>query len=327
MTEPFSPAPFFSVVMPLYNKRRFVRRTLQTVLDQRHPSFEVVIVDDGSTDDSTDEIADLIGGTVQMLSQPNAGPSAARNRGSAIARGDWLAFIDADDLWTPGHLDALARIIAAHPEAGLVATTSRQLPVAEATGIPEERAETAIRTIDYLADGGEAIVNASSVAVRRVAFVQSGGFGPFCPGEDEELWARLALDLPVAVSDALTSTYLRANDGIMDQVAGDPMPPVTIATSPVGTTLRAALAEPARKSRHPAIQAYLRRLNLRDARICLYAGHPRLARASLRAVGGPGNIATALYWVLALMPSSLGQRAARAWPKLRSRWNGLRHGS
>lgn len=311
--------PSFSVVIPLYNKQSFVRRTLRSVLGQEYGSFEVIIVDDSSTDGSGETIADLLGGNVRMVRQPNAGPSAARNHGCRIAGGEWIAFIDADDLWTPGHLGALSRIVAAQPEAQVVATTSRQLPAGQTTETLEERRETAIRAIDYLAGDGEAIVHTSSVAVLRSAFARCGGFGPFCPGEDEELWARLALDCRFAVSDAATSIYLRANGGIMDQMIGTGIAPITVATSPVGQTLRAALADPGRSDRHAAVQSYMRRLQLRDARICLYAGYPTAAREILRKLGPPTSLQLTLYWTLALMPARFSRRIVRLYSRLRSR--------
>ncbi len=93
-----------SVVIPCYNASPFLRETLDSVLNQTHPPLEVIVVDDGSTDDSA-AIAESYGPPVRVVRQENQGESVARNRGIDDAKGDWVAFLDADDVWKPEKLD------------------------------------------------------------------------------------------------------------------------------------------------------------------------------------------------------------------------------
>jgi len=93
-----------SVVIPCYNAAPFLRETLESVLAQTHPPLEVVVVDDGSTDDSS-RIAESFGPPVRVIRQQNQGESVARNRGIAAARGEWVALLDADDVWEPRKLE------------------------------------------------------------------------------------------------------------------------------------------------------------------------------------------------------------------------------
>ncbi|MHB8974346.1 MAG: glycosyltransferase family 2 protein [Pirellulaceae bacterium] len=96
-------APTVSVVIPCYNRACFIAEAIQSALRQTHPPLEVIVVDDGSTDQSAD-VAAAFGPPVRVISQINQGPSAARNRGIAEARGEWIAFLDSDDLWEPQKL-------------------------------------------------------------------------------------------------------------------------------------------------------------------------------------------------------------------------------
>src|SRR5690554_5521626 len=95
----------FSVVIPLYNKELSISNTIQSVLDQTFQNFEIVIVNDGSTDNSVKEVEKFDDKRIRLIHQENQGVSAARNRGIKEARYEWIAFLDGDDLWEKEHLE------------------------------------------------------------------------------------------------------------------------------------------------------------------------------------------------------------------------------
>src|SRR4051794_4124152 len=98
-----------SVVIPTYNRAHVVGRAIESALAQEYPPHEIIVVDDGSVDD-TGDVVDGYRGIVRRVRQPNAGVSAARNRGVSEAASEWIAFLDSDDQWLPGHL---GRIVSA----------------------------------------------------------------------------------------------------------------------------------------------------------------------------------------------------------------------
>jgi glycosyltransferase involved in cell wall biosynthesis len=110
--------PKISVVIPTYNNAALLRETLDGVRAQSFQDFEVIVVDDGSTDD-TAEIVKQYDPNVRYVYQPNQGPAAARNRGVSLARGEFIAFCDHDDIWTGGHLETLVRCFNEHPGAAM----------------------------------------------------------------------------------------------------------------------------------------------------------------------------------------------------------------
>ena len=138
-----------SVVIPLYNKAGQVARTLRSVLGQTFGRFEVVIVDDGSTDGSVNEARSVHDSRIRIVSQRNAGVSAARNRGIAEARYDLIAFLDADDEWKPTYLETQCNLYRKYPDCSVFAcnyefrnadgrvtpTILRRLPFAGEDGI------------------------------------------------------------------------------------------------------------------------------------------------------------------------------------------------
>ena len=189
--------PLVSVVVPTHNRARLLKRTLRSILDQHVSDLEVIVVDDGSIDD-TPSVAGGADTRVQVLrNKEPAGVSAARNRGIAAARGDWIAFCDDDDLWSP---DKLARQLTAAERsrahwayAGDVNIDDR-LRVLSGGPPPEPEAVlTLLPRWNPLASGG------SNVIVRSEALATVGGFDPALRRtEDWDLWIRLARTGPPA---------------------------------------------------------------------------------------------------------------------------------
>ncbi len=301
-----------TVVIPLYNKAAYIRRTLESAIAQTHPAAEIIIVDDSSTDGSVAAIEDLVSGRVKLIRQANAGPGPARNRGIAEAISERVAFLDADDLWLPNHLATLAEVAAAFPQADVVAAGFRRLGADQP--LPEiDRGPAAAHSLDYLraARGGEALCT-SALAVRRCAVEAAGGFGKPFPGEDIDLWVRLALDRPMAASPRVTSLYLQQTGGLMDRI-GESAPTVP----PMVATIDAALADPRHSPRHPDLAALRDHYLVNAIKQELYRGDSRAARRLIADCARIGAAVPASYRLLALLPRQLAQVAIRTAVALR----------
>ena len=186
------PAPrTYSVVIPAFNAERFLGEAIASALAQTLPPLEVLVVDDGSTDGSR-AVAEGFGAAVRVFTGPNAGPSAARNRGVREARGSWIAFLDADDLFEPGYLAAAEEHLAAHPGVGLLCSGVRILEGGRPTShvILKKTPGPAYTTMGLL-EGDIGTICTPLVA--RDVFLASGGFDEsFRANEDGHLWLRLS---------------------------------------------------------------------------------------------------------------------------------------
>lgn len=191
MADP-GPPRTFSVVIPVFNGERFLAEAIGSALAQTLPPLEIVVVDDGSTDASR-AVAEGFGDCVRVLTGPNAGPSAARNRGVREARGAWIAFLDADDRWEPGYLQAAAAHLEGRPGVGLLCLGVRVL---EEDGRPtahvilKKTPGPAYTTVGLL-EGDIGTICTPLVA--RDLFLASGGFDESLrANEDCHLWLRLS---------------------------------------------------------------------------------------------------------------------------------------
>lgn len=295
---------FFSVIIPLFDKGSYLSETIRSISAQSFSDFEIIVVDDGSTDDSSNQVRAMNDPRLRLMSQDNAGPGPARNLGCESARGEWLAFIDADDVWAANHLAVLRDLILSAPDCNVVATTSRQFDDSQI--FPAQMAnQDVIHRVDYLADGGERFVHTSSIAIRKATFFEIGKFGAFFPGEDTELWVRLALQYPFVISTANTSGYRRATNGIMEQLEKLNEPPVGPGEAPAQVFLEAALMNPDFALRHAAIRAYLDRARLRVAKIALVRGYPSVARSHLKAITSQRKTLAGAYLALTLIPGPI----------------------
>jgi glycosyltransferase involved in cell wall biosynthesis len=120
--------PFFSIVIPLYNKESFIENTIKSVLNQRYTDFELVIINDCSTDSSLELVSRFDDPRIKIIThQKNKGLSASRNTGIQNAAADYIAFLDADDLWKPNFLSEIHQLITDFPEASLFATNYEEI--------------------------------------------------------------------------------------------------------------------------------------------------------------------------------------------------------
>lgn len=184
----------FSVVVPLFNKAAYIRRCLDSLVAQSHPHFEVLVVNDGSTDEGPQIVREFADERIRLIDQENQGVSAARNKGIRIAKEDWVAFLDADDEYAPDFLATVAEQVHGHPEADLVYGAAYFTHDASAT-LPQAPLCPPVPVEDYfrfVVSGEGPEVNTSCVAVRRTALNRSGEFPVGVPiGEDSDLWFRL----------------------------------------------------------------------------------------------------------------------------------------
>lgn len=123
-TEP----PFFSVVIPAYNAGKFIAFTIESVLRQTVQDFEIVVVNDGSTDDTREILKGIADSRLRVVTQENGGACVARNRGIKEARGRYIAFLDADDAWRPNHLEIVLKYIQKHADISWFATPPQKVP-------------------------------------------------------------------------------------------------------------------------------------------------------------------------------------------------------
>lgn len=221
----------FSVVIPLYNKEKYIGRAVESVLAQTYQDFELIVVDDGSTDSSLQTINNITDPRLKIVTQNNQGVSAARNTGIKTATQNWIAFLDADDAWLDYHLTELNNIINTYPDVGMVSTKIKEVLDSSEVSNLTVLTKSLFRHIDYFDEASNyiGVVNSSVVAIKKEVFNKLGGFIAVKAGEDLECWSRVALHYPVALSDRITCYYFRDTGGVMQSLAAKK------ATKPVTT--------------------------------------------------------------------------------------------
>jgi len=197
-----------SAIIPAYNAEGFIAGAIESIRAQDIPVDEILVVDDGSKD-RTAEVVQSLGGNVILLRQQNAGPSAARNLGLQQARGDLIAFLDADDRWTPDKLRTQLAALENHPELGLVASDMAEVDPEGRLLVPSVLDKHGLLSEFQALDGApipravarlveKNFIPTGSVLARRSVFEASGGFKNHIRyGEDLELWARIAARSPI----------------------------------------------------------------------------------------------------------------------------------
>lgn len=184
--------PLISVVIPVYNGEETIKQTLESVLEQTEEDFEIIIIDDGSQDSSLEKISSIQDARLKVFKYPNAGVSISRNRGIAHASGEFIAFLDHDDLWTPNKLESQLKALQENPQAGVAYSWTDYI----------DESGQFLRSGNRIAVTGDVygkllvrnfLENGSNPLIRRQALIELGGFErTLSPADDWEMYLRLA---------------------------------------------------------------------------------------------------------------------------------------
>jgi len=198
--------PLISVIIPTFNSASFVADAVASALEQTYPPLEVIVIDDGSTD-NTQEILAPHWNVIRYVKQPNAGAAAARNRGLDIAKGDWVAFLDSDDVWLPEKLEKQAACIQAHCDSALVCVFSRYFVFGDDD--PGQKRQCQLGPKDTNAEVliANCLVHPSAALVRQGTSVRFRTWG--VPSEDMIFFAELSEVGSFACIDEYLTGYRR----------------------------------------------------------------------------------------------------------------------
>ena len=202
--------PSISVIVPVFNGERYLREAIQSILAQHCPASEVIVIDDGSTDESA-QLARGFGAPVRVISQSNRGPGAARNAGVRESTGEFLAFLDADDIWRPSKLTRQAAWFSEHPEVDVVTGQVQNF-------ISPELSPDQLEQLDF-ATGPLPGMIPGAILARREALIKCGPFseeikiGDFIPwfGRARDLQLKIDILPEVVLHRRVHSTNLSQN--------------------------------------------------------------------------------------------------------------------
>lgn len=206
--------PKYSVIIPLYNKELYIRKALDSVMSQTFRDFELVIVDDGSTDNSATiceefikEASQTIHNTLYIIHQKNAGVAAARNNGVKASKGEYIAFLDADDWWEAAFLEEIDKLIAEYPDAGLYATNYVYYKPGK-TRVALDLSRGYMNYPEAYLHSDMMPVTSITTCMPRKVFDEMGGFPLGIKlGEDFLLWSKTAVHYKVAFCEKALAYY------------------------------------------------------------------------------------------------------------------------
>ncbi|HEY9832880.1 MAG TPA: glycosyltransferase [Stenomitos sp.] len=184
--------PLISVIIPVYNGEKTIRETIYSVLSQTLQNFELIVVNDGSKDSTVEIVEGIQDPRLKLFSYPNAGQAMSRNRGFSHAVGEYISFLDADDLWTPDKLEAQLKALQENPQADVAYSWTNYI----------NESGQYLRQGSYVKVSGDVfknllvvnfLENGSNPLIRAKALTEVGGFdGAVTPAEDWDMWLRLA---------------------------------------------------------------------------------------------------------------------------------------
>ncbi len=190
-----SASPTVSVVIPTYNRRLLLQEALNSVFQQTLTSFEVIVIDDGSTDDTIPYLQNHYGARLRLFTQKNSGPAAARNYGVSQSRGKYIAFLDSDDSWLPRKLEVQVSFLEKHPEFRFC--QSEEIWIRHGLRVNPRNKHAKPSGDIFLSCLKLCLISPSSVLLEKLFFEQLGGFdASYEVCEDYELWLRATLLSP-----------------------------------------------------------------------------------------------------------------------------------
>lgn len=193
----------FSVVIPLYNKADFIEETIKSVIAQTFADFEIIVVNDSSTDNSLDIVNNIKDPRIHLYTKTNEGVSAARNFGISKANREIVAFLDADDKWEPDYLESIHKLVREYPSAGVYASEYYIIERGKKKSVNHIASDCETLMLDdYFKaslDAGVSVTSMSSTCVRKTILDNMPLFRVGIKrGEDIDVWLRIAIDHSVA---------------------------------------------------------------------------------------------------------------------------------
>ena len=199
-----------TVVIPLYNKEVSILNTINSVLNQSFSDFELIVVDDGSVDNSLLNIKSINDQRLKVISQQNSGVSVARNNGIGQAKCNYIALLDADDLWSVSFLEEMSSLIRDFPDASLYGCGYSFQNIDLTLSTPDLGLKSNFRGyLDYFVNAkNNTLFTSSSVVVRKDDFLEIGEFDTrLSRGEDIDMWIRFALNKKTAFYNKPLAVY------------------------------------------------------------------------------------------------------------------------
>lgn len=206
--------PFFSVIIPLYNKENYIKATLNSVVLQTFANFEIIIIDDVSTDNSLISAQQINDERIHIISHPvNKGLSASRNTGIKKAKAEIIAFLDADDLWKPDFLEKIHQLVLQYPEASLFATKFEEIYPENVIVTHPFDVKTGIINNFFKVSLNQSIYYPSSLCVRKEAFSEIGLYNEFITfAEDVDFNIRAHISHKIAYYNEPLMRYRMASE-------------------------------------------------------------------------------------------------------------------
>lgn len=221
----------FSVIIPVYNGENFIDKAINSVFAQTNSDWELIIVNDGSSDNTESVLQKYKDNDkIKVITQPNSGVSVARNTGVRNSNGEYIAFLDADDVWHENHLEVAKNLSDKYPDAGMIATFTRvelvngQI-ISECSYFGDKTDEVYLEDFfeEYHKDKNAKMFTVITTVVSREAFDKAGGFPEGCKiGEDLQLSLVVAAYYPVVLSPVATATYKKENSTATKTKSFDP---------------------------------------------------------------------------------------------------------